>query len=104
MINKLLGLLRLNPDYNNRVFGLDLMRALAIIFVVMGHGLMLEKANTNFPWIRLINGVELFFVLSGFLIGSQMIFQQKYFNYFFKVLDVFYYCPNLIVLKQHLQC
>ena len=73
MINKLLGLLRLNPDYNNRVFGLDLMRALAIIFVVMGHGLMLEKANTNFPWIRLINGVELFFVLSGFLIGGILI-------------------------------
>lgn len=73
MINKLLGLLRLNPDYSNRVFGLDLMRALAIIFVVMGHGLMLEKVNTNFPWIRLINGVELFFVLSGFLIGGILI-------------------------------
>jgi peptidoglycan/LPS O-acetylase OafA/YrhL len=49
------------------------MRALAIIFVVMGHGFMLEKANTNFPWIRLINGVELFFVLSGFLIGGILI-------------------------------
>lgn len=67
---KTLNFFRLNPDYENRVFGLDLMRALAIIFVVMGHGSMLEKANTNFPWIRLINGVELFFVLSGFLIGG----------------------------------
>jgi peptidoglycan/LPS O-acetylase OafA/YrhL len=73
MINKLIGFFRLNPDYRNRVFGLDLMRALAIIFVVMGHGLMLEKANTDFPWIRLINGVELFFVLSGFLIGGILI-------------------------------
>ena len=61
----------LNPDYKNRVFGLDLMRALAIIFVVMGHGgWMLNNANTNFPWIKFIDGVELFFVLSGFLIGG----------------------------------
>lgn len=73
MINKFLGLFRLNPDYTNRVFGLDLMRALAIIFVVMGHASMLEKADTNFPWIRLIDGVELFFVLSGFLIGGILI-------------------------------
>jgi peptidoglycan/LPS O-acetylase OafA/YrhL len=49
------------------------MRALAIIFVVLEHGLMLEKANTTFPWVKLINGVELFFVLSGFLIGGMLI-------------------------------
>jgi peptidoglycan/LPS O-acetylase OafA/YrhL len=73
MINKFFGLYRLNPDYKNRVFGLDLMRALAIIFVVMGHASMLEKAETNFPWIRLVDGVELFFVLSGFLIGGILI-------------------------------
>ncbi|NTW32089.1 MAG: acyltransferase [Bacteroidetes bacterium] len=79
MITKIINLFRLKPDYKNRVFGLDLMRALAIIFVVMGHGSMLEKANTKFPWIHLINGVELFFVLSGFLIGGILlkIFQNK---------------------------
>lgn len=49
------------------------MRCLAIIFVVMVHGSMLEKADTNFPWIRFIDGVELFFVLSGFLIGGILI-------------------------------
>ena len=63
----------LNPDYEHRVFGLDIMRALAIIFVVVEHSSMLEKAHTAFPWIRLINGVELFFVLSGFLIGGLLI-------------------------------
>ena len=70
---------QLNPNYNKRVFGLDLMRALAIIFVVLGHGLMLEKAETKFPWIKLINGVELFFVLSGFLIGGILLrtFEQS---------------------------
>lgn len=65
--------MRLTPNYQQRVFGLDLMRALAIIFVVIGHGSMLDKVDTNFPWIKLINGVELFFVLSGFLIGTILI-------------------------------
>jgi len=64
---------KLNVNYNHRVFGLDLMRALAIIFVMLGHGLMLEKVNTNFPWIKFLDGVELFFVLSGFLIGGILI-------------------------------
>ncbi len=73
LLTRIIGFFRLCPDYKNRVFGLDLMRALAIIFVVIGHGSMLEKAHTNFPWIRLINGVELFFVLSGFLIGGILI-------------------------------
>jgi peptidoglycan/LPS O-acetylase OafA/YrhL len=70
LIRKTVDLFRLNPDYENRVFGLDLMRALAIIFVMVGHSIILDKANTNFPFIPMINGVELFFVLSGFLIGG----------------------------------
>jgi peptidoglycan/LPS O-acetylase OafA/YrhL len=69
-IKKATAVFRLHPDYKKRVFGLDLMRAIAIIIVVLDHGILLEKANTNFPWIPLINGVELFFVLSGFLIGG----------------------------------
>lgn len=73
LTKNLSAIFRLHPDYENRVFGLDLMRALAIIFVVHEHALILEKADTNFPWIRLINGVELFFVLSGFLIGGILI-------------------------------
>ena len=71
--HKLRNIFLLHPDYENRIYGLDIMRALAIIFVVLEHGLMLEKANTTFPWIKLINGVELFFVLSGFLIGGMLI-------------------------------
>ena len=73
-----INFLKLNPDYSNRVYGLDIMRALAIIPVVMSHGgFILDKAETNFPWIPLIDGVELFFVLSGFLIGSILL---KIFN------------------------
>jgi len=74
MMRKIISVFRLQPDYANRVFGLDLMRALAIIIVVLEHGtLLLEKANTDFPWIPLIDGVEMFFVLSGFLIGGILI-------------------------------
>lgn len=36
----------------------------------MVHARMVEKTDSNYPWIKLINGVELFFVLSGFLIGG----------------------------------
>ncbi|MFN8207522.1 MAG: acyltransferase [Bacteroidales bacterium] len=57
---------------SNRVFGLDIIRAAAIILVVIGHGSFLLK-NTwleGFPYFRMIDGVDLFFVLSGFLIGG----------------------------------
>ena len=59
-------------DYSKRVYGLDLYRAIAILMVVLGHGRFMLKGTyfEGFPWIRLIDGVELFFVLSGFLIGS----------------------------------
>lgn len=64
-------LFSLNPDYESRVYGLDVFRALAILFVVMGHGgFLLDSSLPGFPYIWLIDGVELFFVLSGFLIGS----------------------------------
>lgn len=56
----------------NRIYGLDLLRAIAIIIVVIGHsGFILENTFLEgFPYFNLIDGVDLFFVLSGFLIGS----------------------------------
>lgn len=73
LASRILSVFQLNPDYAHRIFGLDLMRAVAILSVVISHGSMLEKANTNFPWIPVPDGVELFFVLSGFLIGQILI-------------------------------
>ena len=73
MIKKIFNFFKLNPIYEKRVFGLDLMRALAILFVVIGHGKLLLKGYSGFPWVGLIDGVELFFVLSGFLIGGIII-------------------------------
>jgi peptidoglycan/LPS O-acetylase OafA/YrhL len=62
-------------DYSKRTYGLDIFRAVAIILVVHGHaiGMLEHTAISGMPWIKLIDGVEFFFVLSGFLIGSILI-------------------------------
>jgi peptidoglycan/LPS O-acetylase OafA/YrhL len=54
-----------------RIFGLDLLRALAILFVMIAHG----KACLQTGWQTKLGflgvlGVDMFFVLSGFLIGT----------------------------------
>src|SRR5258705_7843183 len=53
--------------------GLDLLRAFAIIVVVIYHaalfGFKLPGRVDRFGWI----GVDLFFVLSGYLIGGQLL-------------------------------
>jgi peptidoglycan/LPS O-acetylase OafA/YrhL len=57
-----------------RIFGLDILRALAIFFVVIKHGNNLLpsrlKVVTNF---FIFDDVSIFFVLSGFLIGGIII-------------------------------
>jgi len=58
---------------SNRIFGLDLMRATAIIMVLCSHCLWIypESNSVVSQIFKLFGflGVELFFVLSGFLIG-----------------------------------
>jgi peptidoglycan/LPS O-acetylase OafA/YrhL len=59
-------------DQANRNFGLDLTRAMAILLVLLSHG---RGLLPEFPGKELFAnggyfGVELFFVLSGFLIGN----------------------------------
>ena len=55
-----------------RVYGLDIFRSFAILFVLVGHGFEHSKIAPQLQIFgRLgILGVELFFVLSGFLIGG----------------------------------
>ncbi|MDP9004803.1 MAG: acyltransferase [Verrucomicrobiota bacterium] len=66
-------------SYTNRVFGLDLLRAAAILSVVCAHGFVVLYPHFG----KILGvfghggfyGVELFFVLSGFLIGQILIRQ-----------------------------
>ena len=62
-----------NSSIKDRVFGLDLMRAMAICMVLCSHILWIYKPNNGiisqlFALFGFL-GVEFFFVLSGFLIG-----------------------------------
>lgn len=59
---------------NPRIFGLDLMRAIAILMVLSSHILWIYPPMSNslvtiFHWFGYL-GVEVFFILSGFLIGG----------------------------------
>jgi peptidoglycan/LPS O-acetylase OafA/YrhL len=60
-------------DYEKRIFGLDLMRAVAIIMVICSHTLWImpemRGITRNLFSVFGILGVDVFFVLSGFLIG-----------------------------------
>lgn len=59
-------------NQTDRVYGLDVLRALAILFVLIGHSFEHSQISPQihtFGHLGIL-GVELFFVLSGFLIGS----------------------------------
>lgn len=66
---------KLTLDVNpNRIYGLDILRAFAILFVVVGHGNnLLPKRVADVIELFLFEGVSIFFVLSGFLIGGILI-------------------------------
>lgn len=69
------NLFSLGTLYTKRVFGLDVMRAIAILIVVDSHAtIALKEYYTGAFWHNVLpDGVELFFVLSGFLIGGILI-------------------------------
>ncbi|OUR92390.1 hypothetical protein A9Q87_07895 [Flavobacteriales bacterium 34_180_T64] len=80
-------------DYNKRIFGLDLMRAMAILLVVFSHVTWITPNAQGFipdlMSIAGVIGVEIFFVLSGFLIGR--IIYKFYVSDTFNFSSVFYF-------------
>ncbi|WP_313804481.1 acyltransferase [Flavobacterium sp.] len=77
----------------NRIFGLDLMRAAAIIMVLCSHVLWIYPESKGFlvEIFKLFGfwGVEIFFVLSGFLIGR--ILYRLYLKEDFTTKTMFYF-------------
>jgi len=81
---------------DKRIFGLDLLRFAAIVLVVLGHS---RWMTATFPMpLRVvlhgsgILGVELFFVLSGFLIGGILLkqFEKNNFSFDFSAVKNFW--------------
>jgi peptidoglycan/LPS O-acetylase OafA/YrhL len=55
--------------------GLDLLRAIAIAWVMLFHSFIVGGLGEDFAWLSRYGwvGVDIFFVLSGYLIGSQLL-------------------------------
>ena len=72
-MGKLLNVFKIDFD-SNRIYGLDILRAFAILIVVLGHGgrLLSPEIEKNI-FLFIPDGVSIFFVLSGFLIGRILI-------------------------------
>ena len=58
-----------------RLPGLDTLRAAAIVWVMLFHSWVVGGLGPRFDWLARYGwvGVDIFFVLSGFLIGSQVL-------------------------------
>jgi peptidoglycan/LPS O-acetylase OafA/YrhL len=73
----------MSSEQQNRDRNLDLIRAAAIIMVLIYHGVVMSPIEA--PWIRRVasygqHGVDLFFVLSGWLIGGLYWRERKQFG------------------------
>jgi len=63
------------PTPMNRLPGLDLLRAIAVVWVMLFHSFIVGGLGPDFEWLSRFGwaGVDIFFVLSGFLIGTQVL-------------------------------
>ena len=98
----------MDENIHQRFYGLDHLRTLAIIFVFLFHYFILSGGQpewlpefAKFGW----TGVDLFFVLSGFLISSQLFaqikqgqfisFKQFFLKRFFRIVPAFLFTIGL---------
>ena len=90
--------------------GLDLLRAIAIVWVMLFHSFLVGGLGESYSWLSRYGwmGVDLFFVLSGFLIGSQVLaplargerlsFRDFYLRRAFRILPAFWVVLALYLL------
>ena len=58
---------------NYRIMSMDVLRAAAILLVIIGHSVLSYGSPSNLaPFQFGGTGVDLFFVLSGWLLGGQL--------------------------------
>jgi peptidoglycan/LPS O-acetylase OafA/YrhL len=100
-----------NNQFNNspRVSSLDVLRSIAILLVIVFHYQVFVSHQNNFGVFSQVGwiGVDLFFVLSGYLISNQIFFSLKQENFslkkfyikrFFKTLPNYYFVLALYLL------
>ena len=65
----------MTEDARARAPGLDLLRAIAVVWVMLFHSFLVGGLGEDWAWLSRYGwmGVDLFFVLSGFLIGGQVL-------------------------------
>jgi len=103
------------PDWSKRIPALDGLRGIAILLVLLHHSIFLGRSGT--PWVsRMLGagrltwaGVDLFFVLSGFLIGGILLdakYSRNYFKAFyirraFRIFPLYYLVVGVTLLCFH---
>lgn len=93
-----------------RMPGLDLLRAVAVVWTMLFHSFLVGGLGEDWSWLSRYGwmGVDLFFVLSGFLIGSQVLkplangsrfsFRDFYMRRAFRILPAFFAVLALYLL------
>ncbi|PNS08881.1 acyltransferase family protein [Solilutibacter silvestris] len=93
-----------------RMPGLDLLRAIAIVWVMLFHSFIVGGLGDDWSWLSKYGwmGVDIFFVLSGYLIGSQVLqrlrdhgrlgFGDFYLRRAFRILPAFWVVLAIYVL------
>lgn len=105
---------KIHTQEKSRIIGFDLLRCLAIFFVLRGHAAKILEGTIleGFPWFRTPHGVDIFLVITGFFIGLKFLksFENKsvldkktvvkrfFFNTSFRILPNYY----LILLIQYI--
>lgn len=87
---------------SERLPGLDLLRAIAVVWTMLFHSFLVGGLGQDWAWAQRYGwmGVDLFFVLSGYLIGSQVLkplangarfsFREFYLRRAFRILPAFW--------------